>query len=432
MRKIVRLLILFVILSAPVNTFAVTDNGNGTVSDLRTELMWEKSATRSVTWQESLDYCNGLALAGYDNWRLPNIRELESLMDLATSESIVEPGSSPETYWSSTTMEFDPISAWTVLFGYNTAGGSKSNNYSARCVRSDHKQEQQKIPIRYEFTEILTGGPWSFGQEAAGMAVGLDETIYLANGDTLWQVKDGVPSVYLGPSHGIFNFTDVDIDSNGLLYIFDDEIVGGQILTSTQEGTYSVYRNVSDLTFPHFMAVVKSNLIALTSRQGLSIVTEEGTSLAHDSSVFYGSSDCATEDLAIQRSGAFSYQEGCNGTAMVLGDVNFGIPRVVRLEDSELPYTHWATGCTTRNPLGGFISIMFFDTFNTIQLVQFSEDVGNTTGWNIIETNPTIDEVRGASSETFSFRFCAIAASQSGKIYYQTYSQLWVFTPVYE
>lgn len=294
------------------------------------------------------------------------------------------------------------------------------------------EQEKPNIPIRYEFTEILTGGPWSFGQEAAGMAVGFDETIYLANGDTLWQVKDGVPSVYLGPSHGAFNFTDVDIDSNGLLYVFDRDITGGQILTSDLEGTYSIHRDVGYLTFPHFMGVVNSNQIALTSREGLSIVTDLGTSLAHDSSVFYGSSECASEDLATQRSGAFSYQEGCNGTAMVLGDVNSGTPSVVRLEDDELPYTHWGTGCTTRNPLGGFISIMFFDTFNTIQLVLFSEDTTNTAGWKIIETSPTIDEVKANSSESFTFIYCAIAASQSGKIYYQTLSQLWVFTPVYE
>jgi len=266
------------------------------------------------------------------------------------------------------------------------------------------------------------------------MAVGLDETVYLANGDTLWQVKNGVPSVYLGPSHGSFDFTDVDIDSNGLLYIFDNSFTGGRILTSSSEGTFSVHRDssvIGYLTFPHFMGVVDGNQIALTSREGLSIVTDQGTTLAHDASVFYGSSECATEDLATQWTGAFSYQEGCNGTAMVLGDVNSGTPRVVRLEDSTLPYTHWGTACTTRNPLGGFISILFFDYFDVTHLVLFSEDATNTTGWEIEETSPTIDEARANSLETFSFRYCAIAASQSGKIYYQTYSQLWVFTPVY-
>jgi len=292
----------------------------------------------------------------------------------------------------------------------------------------------QGTPTRYEFTEILTGGPWNFGQEAAGMAVGLDETVYLANGDTLWQVKNGVPSVYLGPSQGSFDFTDVDIDSNGLLYIFDNSYTGGRILTSSSEGTYSVHRDssvVGYLTYPHFMGVVDGNQIALTSREGLSIVTDLGTTLAHDASVFYGSSECATEDLATEWTGAFSYQEGCNGSPMILGDVSSGTPRVVLLEDSTLPYTYWNAGCTTRNPAGGFISVVFFGPGDTSQLVQFSEDATNTTGWEIQETSPTIDEVRANSAETFSFRYCAIAASQSGNIYYQTFSQLWVFTPVY-
>jgi hypothetical protein len=286
---------------------------------------------------------------------------------------------------------------------------------------------------QYNFTQILSGGPWTFGQEAAGMAVGLDETVYLANGDTLWQVKNGVPSIFLGPAHGTFKFTDVDIDSNGVLYIFDDAILGGRILTSSSEGTYSVHRDASVvgyLTFPHFMGVVDSNEIALTSREGLSVVTDQGTSLTHNSTAFHGSSECASEDLAVQWTGAFSYQEGCNGTPMVLGDVSSGTPRVVRLEDSPLPYTYLDTGCTTRNPLGGFVSIVFFDPNDSPNLVLFSEDANNTTGWNIQETTPTIDAVRANSTETFSFDYCSIAASQSGKIYYQTYSQLWVFTPV--
>jgi hypothetical protein len=289
------------------------------------------------------------------------------------------------------------------------------------------------VPVsgrRYEFTRILTGGPWSFGQEAAGMAVGLDETVYLANGATLLQVKNGVPSVYLGPAHGTFDFSDVDIDANGLLYAFDKFGTNGRILTSSAEGTFSVHRNVGYLPVPHFMGVVDANKIALTSRDGLSIVTDQGTTLAHDTSVFHGSSDCATEDLAVQRSGAFSYQEGCNGSAMILGNVDSGVPRVVRVEDSAQALTLWNTTCTTRNPLGGFISILEFGNPNVRQLVFFDEDATNTTGWEIVDISPTIEEAAANSSETFSFMYCAIAASPSGKIYYQTFSQLWVFTPV--
>ena len=57
-----------------------TDNGNGTVSDQCTGLMWTKTATAErISWQEALHYCEALEEGGYDDWRLPNALELISL-----------------------------------------------------------------------------------------------------------------------------------------------------------------------------------------------------------------------------------------------------------------------------------------------------------------------------------------------------------------
>lgn len=59
-----------------------TDNGGGTITDNLTGLMWEKtpSATARI-WTAALTYANGLALAGHDDWRLPNRKELRSLVN---------------------------------------------------------------------------------------------------------------------------------------------------------------------------------------------------------------------------------------------------------------------------------------------------------------------------------------------------------------
>ena len=68
-------------LSKDVSAAPFTDNGT-TVTDQRTGLEWQKQddgITR--TWQAALDYCNGLSLAGHTDWRLPNIKELESITD---------------------------------------------------------------------------------------------------------------------------------------------------------------------------------------------------------------------------------------------------------------------------------------------------------------------------------------------------------------
>ena len=58
------------------------DNNDGTVSDLATGLMWQKSDNgQTYNWQEALNYAENLVLAGYSDWRLPNAKELQSIVD---------------------------------------------------------------------------------------------------------------------------------------------------------------------------------------------------------------------------------------------------------------------------------------------------------------------------------------------------------------
>jgi len=62
------------------------DNGDGTISDLATGLMWEqKDDGTSRNWQESLTYAEGLTLGDKSGWRLPNAKELQSIVDYTKS-----------------------------------------------------------------------------------------------------------------------------------------------------------------------------------------------------------------------------------------------------------------------------------------------------------------------------------------------------------
>jgi len=67
-----------------INSFI--DNGDGTVTDLATGLMWQKADSGTgMDWKDSLEYAENLELAGYDDWRLPNAKELQSIVDYSRS-----------------------------------------------------------------------------------------------------------------------------------------------------------------------------------------------------------------------------------------------------------------------------------------------------------------------------------------------------------
>jgi hypothetical protein len=110
-----------------------TDNGNGTVKDNLTGLIWLKNANCFGTqvWAAALSNANSLAsgscglsdgsVAG--SWRLPNIRELQSLIDYSAANPVLPAGNpfantNSSTYWSSTYVSTGPSSAWVVYF-YN-------------------------------------------------------------------------------------------------------------------------------------------------------------------------------------------------------------------------------------------------------------------------------------------------------------------------
>ena len=64
-----------------------TDLVNGTVTDNLTGLMWVKAPlslsgnSGTMPWNSAIDFCNGLTHSGHSDWRLPNVRELQSLLD---------------------------------------------------------------------------------------------------------------------------------------------------------------------------------------------------------------------------------------------------------------------------------------------------------------------------------------------------------------
>ncbi len=118
------------------------DNGDGTITDNSTGLMWQKNTSENeMTWKEALAYCEGLELGGHTDWRLPTIKELRSIVDYEKCDPAIDETVFPNThssiYWSGTTYADSTDNAWGVHFlgGYDHNYG-KSTNGHVRAVRS--------------------------------------------------------------------------------------------------------------------------------------------------------------------------------------------------------------------------------------------------------------------------------------------------------
>ena len=120
----------------------LTDNGDGTVTDANTGLMWQQGEGGQKTWEDAISYSEGLSLAGYTDWRLPNIKELESITDDTLYNPTIDtnffPGAHASPYWSSTTYASDSSLAWYVTskVATSTPATYKFHISYLRCVRA--------------------------------------------------------------------------------------------------------------------------------------------------------------------------------------------------------------------------------------------------------------------------------------------------------
>ncbi|MEX0331525.1 MAG: DUF1566 domain-containing protein [Puniceicoccaceae bacterium] len=135
------------------------DNGDGTITDLSTGLMWMKGDSgEALDWIEALNWAENLEHAGYDDWRLPNPKELHTLVDYtrapdaedpenrsAAIDPIFELTEMESWYWTSSSLG-DDLFRWAIYICFGQASAIDSstgeptvNAHGAGAMRSDPK-----------------------------------------------------------------------------------------------------------------------------------------------------------------------------------------------------------------------------------------------------------------------------------------------------
>lgn len=161
-----------------------TDNGDETITDNATNLMWQKNDTKSTDFENGISICENATTGGYGNWRMPNAKELQSIVDytkspdttssaaiddIFNSTSIINEEGEKDWgyYWSSTTHALYDDGNTTSL-GLNAAyvAFGRGLGYFDGKIQDVHGAGSQKSNAKQ--TEVVSGNETGTGTASDG------------------------------------------------------------------------------------------------------------------------------------------------------------------------------------------------------------------------------------------------------------------------
>lgn len=185
-----------------VNAF--DDNRDGTISDTATGLMWMQGDSETgMDWPSALDYASGMEFAGYNDWRLPSAKELQSIIDYTrspdtTDSAAIDPIFKATAivnelgvkdfaqYWTSTTHVGSRSAAQAVYFAFGRALGYMTDRRSGKGAWLDvhgagAQRSDPKVGDASKFPE---------GRGPQGDAIRIENWVRLVRGGYVTQVLE--------------------------------------------------------------------------------------------------------------------------------------------------------------------------------------------------------------------------------------------------
>lgn len=226
------------------------DNGNsdGTVTDPASGLIWGQAAAATadpMTWEAALKYCEELTLAGHEDWRLPDIDELQSLIRYDAFDPAIQnsdcykygpfPDMVSDLFWSSTTSGSDSSDALCIDFkDGDITTRDKTRQFYVRPVRS-------VIPefVKFQAERPMTGeAPFLAELTADPVGILIDHYEWFLTGGPMPDkvTLDGLLSETLYPE-GDYSIDVVAYDTQGRAYEsnFFIEVLPPSSLTTLDE-----------------------------------------------------------------------------------------------------------------------------------------------------------------------------------------------------
>lgn len=142
---VVVILALILVLNQPTPEEQVKEGcGEGTTIYSNKDLCWQKStkSERATSWSDANEYCENLVLGDEDDWRLPTLTELQTIVEIKTGEIAINKDVFQNTekihYWTSTPYPNKENFHWYVHFELGQQGYAPDfmENYGVRCVRT--------------------------------------------------------------------------------------------------------------------------------------------------------------------------------------------------------------------------------------------------------------------------------------------------------
>jgi len=166
-----------------INPPTYTDNGNGSVSDQVTGLVWQQTDGGEMTYANALTYCQNLILASYTDWRLPSSQELMSIVNHDANRPALNAtyflATDAEYWWTAQETVGDSSRAWVVNAGGGIGAHPKNETISAGGSKSFHARCVRNVPV----------------SQAIAFAANGDGTVTHANTELVWQQSEVTPTL---------------------------------------------------------------------------------------------------------------------------------------------------------------------------------------------------------------------------------------------